>query len=204
MKTLVLVDIQNDFCPGGALAVAGGDEIVALANRLQRYFDLVLATQDWHPPDHGSFACNHAGKKPGDVIDLNGLRQILWPAHCIQNSVGAAFHPEFDQRSIEHIFHKGVDPGIDSYSCFFDNAHRRSTGLSQFLEDRRVEEIHIAGLATDYCVRYSALDARELGLKTTVIEDACRGVELNPGDVENALREMREAGVHIVRSTEIQ
>jgi len=200
MKALVLVDLQNDFCPGGALAVPEGDRVIPLANRLQDRFALVVATQDWHPAGHRSFAANHAGRKPGDVIPWAGLEQILWPVHCVQDTPGADFHPAFDRARIRRVFRKGIDPDIDSYSAFFDNAHRRSTGLGEFLKEQAVTEVCLAGLATDYCVKYSALDAVALGLPTTVIGDACRGVELRPGDVEEALAAMRAAGVKIVAS----
>jgi nicotinamidase/pyrazinamidase len=200
MKALILVDIQNDFIPGGALAVPGGDQIIPTVNRLQRLFDVVVATRDWHPPDHGSFAANHPGKKPGDVIQLDGLSQVLWPVHCVQNTVGAALAPSLDTPLIAEIIDKGTDPGIDSYSGFFDNGHRKATGLGDFLAKRRVREVYVAGLATDYCVKFTALDAVRLGYKTHVIEDACRGVDLKPGDVTRALEELKLAGVTVMRS----
>jgi nicotinamidase/pyrazinamidase len=200
MNALILVDIQNDFVPGGALAVPKGDKIVPVVNALQPKFDLVIATQDWHPPDHGSFAANHRGKKPGDIIDLNGLSQILWPVHCVQNTPGAAFLPNLDTRRISRIFQKGTDASIDSYSGFFDNGHRKATGLGEFLIARNVTDVFVAGLATDYCVKFTALDAVQLGFKTHLIEAACRGVNLKPGDVAKAIEEMRVAGVRITDS----
>ena len=200
MRALVLVDLQNDFCPGGALAVPEGDRVIPIANRLQGRFELVVATQDWHPAGHRSFAANHPGRKPGDVIVWAGLEQILWPVHCVQDTPGADFHPALDRGRIRRVFQKGIDPDIDSYSALFDNAHRRSTGLGEFLKEQEVAEVCLAGLATDYCVKYSALDAVALGFPTTVIADACRGVELRPGDVEEALAAMRAAGVKIVTS----
>ena len=166
MNALILVDLQNDFLPGGALAVPHGDEVIPLADELQRRFDLVVATKDWHPSDHGSFAANHKGKKPGDRIILDGIEQILWPVHCVQNTHGAEFAPLFDTSRIAHVFHKGTERNIDSYSTFFDNAHRRHTGLAHYLEKRSIKEIYLMGLALDYCVKYSALDARQLGLNT--------------------------------------
>jgi nicotinamidase/pyrazinamidase len=202
-RALIIVDIQYDFLPGGALAVAEGDRVIPIANRIQEGFTLVAATQDWHPPNHGSFASQHPGKKPGDVIDLNGLPQVLWPDHCVQHTRGAEFDPRLDMRRIAGIFRKGVDPDIDSYSGFFDNGHRRSTGLADFLKSRRVTDVYLAGLATDYCVKYSALDAITLGFNTYVVADACRGVNLSPGDSEAALEEMRAAGVRIVSSDEL-
>jgi nicotinamidase/pyrazinamidase len=200
MKTLILVDIQNDFIPGGALPVPEGDRIVPLVNRLQDRFDLVVATQDWHPADHGSFAANHPGRKPGEVIDFHGLRQILWPVHCVQNTPGAAFVPGLETRRISRVFQKGTDPTIDSYSGFFDNGRRKATGLGDYLKEKGATDVYVCGLATDYCVKFTALDARSLGFKTFLIEDASRGVNLKPGDVESAVEEMRRAGVIVVTS----
>ena len=204
MTALVLVDIQNDFLPGGTLAVAFGNEVTPVANRLSPRFELVVATQDWHPRDHGSFAANHPGKRPGDVIDLNGLPQVLWPVHCVQGTRGAEFGPGLDFARVARVFRKGVDPGIDSYSGFFDNGHRRSTGLGEYLRERGVTEVVVMGLATDYCVKFTALDAaKQFGMKVTLVEDGCRGVNLKPGDSDAAVREMREAGVRVVSSDSI-
>jgi nicotinamidase/pyrazinamidase len=202
-RALLLVDIQNDFVPGGALPTRNGDEVVPLANRLQPLFELVVATQDWHPADHASFASNHEGKNPGDVIDLHGLPQVLWPDHCVQNSEGAELHPLLVRDSIAKVVRKGTDRKIDSYSGFFDNGHRKATGLADYLRAEGVTDVFIAGLATDYCVRWTALDALELGFATHVVEDACRGVDLQPGDIDKALGEMRAAGAVIVRSDEL-
>ena len=201
MNCLLIVDIQNDFLPGGALAVPEGDAVIPVINRLQDRFDLVLATQDWHPPDHGSFAASHPGHKVGDVIELDGVPQILWPVHCVQNSQGAQFSTALDTTRLARVFRKGIDRKIDSYSTFFDNAKRRSTGLADYLREQNVREIFICGLATDYCVRFSALDALELSFPVTVIEDACRGVNLQPDDSLNALRELRKAGAKIQSSS---
>ncbi len=200
MNALIIVDLQNDFLPGGALPVPHGDEVIPLANELQQRFALVLATQDWHPPDHGSFAPNHPGKKPGDRIILDGIEQILWPVHCVQDTHGAEFAPSFDTNRIARIFHKGIDPRIDSYSTFFDNAHRRSTGLGEYLSERSVKNVYLLGLALDYCVKYSALDARQVGFNTYVIVDACRGIGLEPGDLDHALDEMKRAGAILLES----
>ena len=197
MNALIIVDIQNDFIPGGALPVPQGDKIVALVNQLEAQFDLVVATQDWHPANHGSFAANQPGKKPGDVIELNGLSQILWPVHCVQNTPGAAFVAELDLKPVAKVFQKGTDPGIDSYSGFFDNGHRKATGLEDFLKERKVSDVFVVGLAMDYCVKFTALDAVELGFSAHFIEDASRGVNLNPGDVVKSVEEMRKAGVLI-------
>jgi len=204
-RALILVDLQNDFLPGGALAVPGGDAVIPVANKLQRSgnFDLIVATQDWHPRDHGSFAPNHRGKTPGEVVNLNGLRQILWPIHCVQNTRGAEFSPALDVSRINKIIHKGTDPWIDSYSTFFDNGHRKNTGLDRYLKARGVTDVYLAGLATDYCVKFSALDARQLGFNVHVIEDGCRGIDLRHGDVDAAIEQMRRAGAQITRSTRV-
>jgi nicotinamidase/pyrazinamidase len=200
MNALVIVDLQNDFLPGGALPVPHGDEVIPLANELQQRFALVLATQDWHPPDHGSFAPNHPGKKPGGRIILDGIEQILWPVHCVQNTHGAEFARSFDTSRIARVFHKGIDPRIDSYSTFFDNAHRRSTGLGEYLKERSVKNVYLLGLALDYCVKYSALDALQVGFNTHVMVDACRGIGLEPGDLDRALDEMKRAGTILLES----
>jgi nicotinamidase/pyrazinamidase len=203
MDALIIVDLQNDFLPGGALAVPHGDEVIPLANELQRKFELVLATKDWHPADHGSFAANHPGKKTGERITLDGIEQILWPVHCVQNTHGAEFAPSFETERIAHIFHKGAERNIDSYSTFFDNAHRRHTGLADYLKKRSVKDIYLMGLALDYCVKYSVLDARQLGLNSYVILDGCRGIELEPGDSGRALEEMKRAGAVLLKSSEL-
>ncbi|MEO8402040.1 MAG: bifunctional nicotinamidase/pyrazinamidase [Gammaproteobacteria bacterium] len=197
---LIMVDLQNDFCAGGNLAVPDGDAVIALANQLQPCFDVVVATKDWHPETHMSFASNHPDKKAGEVIIVHGLTQVLWPDHCVQNSSGSEFHPDLNQEKIQHIFHKGTDRFVDSYSAFFDNEHLRTTGLADYLTREGVTDIYIMGLATDYCVKFSCLDAVQFNFKVHVIEDACRGVELKPGDVTNAMREMQNAGVKLVDS----
>ena len=202
-RALILVDIQNDFIPGGALAVAGGDKVVPVANRVQQAFDLVLATQDWHPANHGSFAASHPGKKPFEQIELNGLPQTLWPVHCVQNTPGAELARALDRERIAKVFPKGTDPNIDSYSGLFDNGHRRSTGLGEWLKAQAVTEVFVCGLATDYCVKLTALDAAKMGFKTHLIEDASRGVNLRPDDVRNAIEEMKRAGVVVVQSAGI-
>ncbi len=198
LKALILVDLQNDFLPAGALPVPDGDQAIPLANQIQQRFDLVVATQDWHPSNHASFAAIHPGKMPGDVIDLDGLQQTLWPVHCVQNTVGSAFAPGLDISRVRKIFRKGTDPGIDSYSGFFDNGHRKSTGLDFYLKQAGVTETFVLGLATDYCVKFTALDALELGFATYVLVDACRGVDLQTGDVAAALQDMATAGVQII------
>jgi len=203
MKALILVDLQNDFVPGGAVPVPEGDAIVPICNSLQQSFDLVVATQDWHPADHGSFAANHPGHKAGEVIELDGLKQLLWQVHCVQDTPGAAFVPALDLSRIDRVFQKGTDPRIDSYSGFFDNGHRKATGLGDYLKAKGATDVYIAGLATDYCVKFTALDARALGLQTHVIEDACRGAELKRGDVAAAIEEMKRAGVKAWRSVDV-
>ncbi len=203
MNALVLVDLQNDFVPGGALPVPDGDAVVPVANRVQPHFDLVVATQDWHPPDHGSFAANHPGKKPGDVIELDGLRQILWPIHCVQNTTGAELLADLNKSRIVKVFQKGAGANIDSYSGFFDNGRRKATGLGGYFNQRGVTRVYVLGLATDYCVKFTALDARKLGFEAYLIEDGCRGVNLKPGDAEAAKLEMHAAGVRMVQSLQM-
>jgi nicotinamidase/pyrazinamidase len=203
MTALVLVDIQNDFLPGGALAVSDGDAVIPIANSLQVQFPLVVATQDWHPANHGSFAANHPGRKPYEQIDLNGLPQTLWPVHCIQKTKGAELAPALRHDRIAKIFSKGTDPGIDSYSGFFDNGHRKATGLGDWLKSNRVAEVFVCGLATDYCVKFTVLDAIGLGFKTHLIEDACRGVNLQPHDVKDAIEKMKQARVNVLQSADL-
>lgn len=203
MKALILVDIQNDFLPGGALAVPEGDKVIPVANRLQPLFPLVVATQDWHPANHGSFAASHSGKNVFEQIDLNGLPQTLWPVHCVQNTKGAELAAALNRERIVKIFPKGTDVGIDSYSGLFDNGRRKSTGLGEWLKTRGVTEVFVCGLATDYCVKFTALDAAQMGFKTHLIEDASRGVNLRPDDVKKAVAEMRQAGVAVIQSVEL-
>ena len=198
MNALILVDIQNDFLPGGALAVPHGDEVIPVANELSTRFELVVATQDWHPPDHGSFASQHPGHRPGEVIDLHGLGQVLWPDHCIQETHGAALADGLETGRIHRVFRKGTDREVDSYSGFFDNGRRRATGLGDFLLERGVRHVFVAGLATDYCVKFTALDALRLGLAGAVVRSGCRAVELSAGDEERALAEITAAGGHVV------
>lgn len=195
-KALIIVDVQNDFTPGGALPVPEGDQVVDVINGLQSKYGLVVATQDWHPKNHGSFASNH-GKMPGEIITLNGLTQILWPDHCVQGSWGAEFVEGLSMDKIVRVFQKGTDPEVDSYSGLFDNGHRKDTGLGDFLKDQKVDDVYIAGLATDYCVKFTALDTVKLGFRTHVIREACRGVNLSPTDVDEALEQLRRSGVLI-------
>jgi nicotinamidase/pyrazinamidase len=184
MDALILIDIQNDFCPGGSLAVKDGDRVVPVVNELQKHFDLVVATKDWHPPGHSSFV-------------------TLWPPHCVQNTAGAEFHPALDTSRVAHVFLKGTDPAVDSYSGFFDNEHKLSTGLGDYLRAQGVAGVYVCGLATDYCVKFTALDALRLGFETTVVADACRGVDVNAGDSQRALEELRSAGARVATSGEV-
>ena len=202
MNALIIVDMQNDFIEGGALAIPGGRDLVSLINKLQPHFDLVVATQDWHPANHGSFAANHPGEKTYDVIDLDGLAQTLWPIHCVQNTPGAEFAPGLGRSKWAAVFQKGTDPTVDSYSGLFDNGKRRATGLGDFLKKRGVDQVYVLGLATDYCVKFTALDSAALGFKTTLIEDASKGVDLHPGDVQKAIGEMGQAGVTIKQAAD--
>lgn len=204
MKALILVDLQNDFCPGGALAVPDGDAVMAVANRLAPRFPLVVATADAHPSSHQSFAKNHPGRAPYEVIDLHGLPQVLWPEHCVAGSRGAAFHPALATEQIDVVFPKGTDEQVDSYSGFFDNGQRKATGLDRYLVQQQVDEVYVMGLATDYCVKATALDAVRLGFRTVVIEDGCRGVGLGPEDIAKAKAELRAAGVGFCQSTSIE
>jgi nicotinamidase/pyrazinamidase len=202
-KALVLVDLQNDFLPGGALAVPDGDAVVPVANALMKRFDLVVATQDWHPPAHASFASQHEGHEAGEVIEMDGRPQILWPDHCVRGTRGAELAAGLDRDRIADVIRKGTDKRIDSYSGFYDNAHLKDTGLGDDLKARGVEAVYVCGLALDYCVKFTALDAAGLGLKTFVVQDGCRAVNLEEGDDEKALAKMRDAGVEIVQSRDL-
>ncbi|MFW5694371.1 MAG: bifunctional nicotinamidase/pyrazinamidase [Alkalispirochaeta sp.] len=200
MKALVVVDVQNDFLPGGALAVPDGDAVVPVINSIMPQYELVVATQDWHPAEHQSFASRHLGHAPGDVIDLHGVQQILWPDHCVQHCPGASFAAGLDVANFDYVVRKGDDPSIDSYSGFFDNDHRRATGLEEILKEHNVDAVDICGLAADYCVKFTALDAAQLGFTTTVFTDATRAVNLNEGDFEAAMEEIRGAGGTVTTS----
>jgi nicotinamidase/pyrazinamidase len=200
---LILVDLQNDFLPGGALAVPRGDEVIAVANRLQPQFKLAVATRDWHPAGHSSFAAAHPERQPGDIIQLDGLDQVLWPEHCVQGTRGAELAKGLAPLARRQEVFKGQDPQVDSYSGFFDNGHRRATGLHDLLQQGGVRRLFIMGLATDYCVKYTALDAVELGYQTLLVTDGCRGVEREPGDIERAVAEMRAAGVETIHSDDV-
>lgn len=204
MRALILVDIQNDFCPKGALAVPDGDAVVPVANKLIEQFEMAVATQDWHPPNHKSFASQNDGISIGACFKLNGIDQIAWPDHCIAGSRGAEFRSDLNTEKIGKVIRKGQSPEIDSYSGFFDNDHRTATGLGDYLKSKNVKQVYVLGLATDYCVKFTALDAIKLGFETSLIVDGCRGVDLNPKDVEKAIETMQDAGVTIVSSNQIQ
>ena len=197
MNALLIIDVQNDFLPGGPLAVPHGDEVIDAVNELIPQYDVVVATQDWHPPNHQSFAAQHPQRAVGDVVRLGDLDQVLWPTHCVQGAPGAELASQLNRSRIDYVIRKGADPQIDSYSAFFDNARQQSTGLAEYLHSRGVDEVHVAGLATDYCVKATALDAADLGFRVVLLQQAVRGVDLQSGDCERAIEEMRSAGVEI-------
>jgi nicotinamidase/pyrazinamidase len=201
---LIVVDVQNDFCPGGSLAVEHGDEVIPVINRLMPLFARVVATQDWHPADHVSFAASHPGKKPLDAITHRGKEQVLWPVHCVQATNGSALHPDLDQRHLHLLVHKGMDPQLDSYSAFFENDNKTQTGLHGYLRVLGITELYFCGLATDYCVFASARDALGLGFTVTVIRDACRGVDFPQGSVVKALDSLQKQGAALVDSGDLE
>lgn len=204
-KALLLIDIQNGFCPGGNLPVADGEKVVPVANALMNsgHYDLIVASQDWHPANHGSFASQHPGKKPFEMGELNGQPQVLWPDHCVQGTADAEFHPGLDLSAIAHVQRKGENPAVDSYSAFRDNDRAALTGLAGYLKDKGVTELDLMGLATDYCVKFSALDAVDMlpGVTVRFIEDGSRGID--PDGVRAAFEEMKSAGVAIVSSRDV-
>jgi nicotinamidase/pyrazinamidase len=202
VKTLIITDLQHDFLPGGALGIPGSDLIIPIINRILPKFDHVFATQDWHPSHHVSFASVHH-KKVGEIIQVGGHGQILWPDHCIQNTYGSELAKGLHRDRIEAIFHKGIDPKVDSYSTFFDNNRKRSTGLASHLLKLDLKDLYFVGLATDYCVLYSVLDSLELGFNTWVVHDACKAINLKAGDEERAIEKMRLRGAQIILSSEL-
>lgn len=193
-QALIMIDVQNDFCPGGALAVEGGDQIIAPINAIQDDFAVKVLTQDWHPLNHSSFADNHQGAEPYSTTQMPYGTQVLWPRHCIIGSTGANFKSGLNTNSADMIVRKGYNPGIDSYSAFFENDHVTQTGLHGYLQERGATELTMVGLATDFCVKFSALDGAKLGYRVNIIESACRGIDLG-GSLKIALNEMRSAGV---------
>lgn len=202
MNALIIVDVQNDFLPGGALAVKEGDAIIPVINTLQKKFDLVVATQDWHPSDHKSFASSHPQKKVFEEIILRGSSQILWPDHCVQETVGAEFSSQLDTKRIEAIFRKGMDKNIDSYSGFFDNGKKKATGMGAYLKGRGVSIIFVCGLAADYCVNFTALDGLELDFQSTIITDATRAI--NEGNFKKVLENFKSKGGKEIKSNEVE
>ena len=202
MNALIIIDVQNDFLPGGALPVPDGDAVISTINALQRCFDLVVATQDWHPSDHVSFVTTHPGKQRGDEIEVGGRRQLLWPAHCIAGTPGAELAAGLDAARIEHIVRKGDDRQFDSYSAFFDDG-RRGTGLSAYLRQRGVNHLYLCGLALEYCVRATALDALREGFPTHVIVDATRALDAAPGDMARTIEDLQAAGVELINTGEV-
>lgn len=202
MDVLIVIDVQNDFCPGGQLAVAGGDQIIPVIHRVAERFEHIVLTQDWHTPDHYSFASAHAGKKPFEQIDLSYGVQTLWPDHCVQGTGGAEFHPELKLTRAELIVRKGFHRKIDSYSAFFENDRTTATGLGGYLKEREFRRVFLAGLAYDFCVGYSALDARRLGFEAVVLKDACRAIDLN-GSAAAMERAFAEAGVEVMNTGEL-
>lgn len=206
MKALLLVDLQNDFCKNGALEVKYGDSVIPVANSLIKKFkennDLIVATKDWHPNSHKSFAINSNGKV-GELGTLNGLPQVWWPVHCVENTYGSEFHSKLDSNNIDKTIFKGNNPEIDSYSGFFDNGKLQKTNLDNFLKEKNIDTLYIMGLATDFCVKFTVLDALELGYKVYLIEDGCRGVNLTPSSSKDAIKEMKNKGAIITKSFEI-
>jgi len=201
MKALILVDVQNDFMPGGSLEVPGGDSIVRPLNAVQERFALVVATQDWHPPDHVSFASNHPGLEPFQVITIEGREQTLWPDHCVQGSLAAAFHTDLTTNRVEAVFRKGMDHGIDSYSAFYDNGHLKSTGLAGYLREKEAKELFFAGLAADICVYFTVRDALQEGFLAVVVEDAVCPLDLK--DYSRKKEELNAQGVSFIKSGDI-
>ncbi len=203
MQALVIIDVQNDFCPGGKLAVPNGNEVVKPVNSLSPYFPVVIQTQDWHPLDHTSFATNHAEKEPYETIELDYGTQVLWPNHCVIGSRGADFHSELDTTHTHLIIRKGYRTSIDSYSAFYENDQKTSTGLKGYLQEMDVDTVFLAGLATDFCVKWTALDAIKEGFEVYVIEDAVKGIDLN-GSVKEAIKEMMVSGIKFTNSSKVK
>ncbi|MGQ1890925.1 bifunctional nicotinamidase/pyrazinamidase [Thermophagus sp. OGC60D27] len=203
MDALLIVDVQNDFLPGGSLEVADGDKIIPVINALQPRFKHIIATKDWHPANHGSFASNHPGQKPGEVIKLHGLDQILWPDHCVKGSPGAELSPLLNHGLIQKVILKGSDPTVDSYSAFFDNGRRIQTELHNYLRHKGIKRLYVTGLAADVCVYFTVKDALELGYETILVTDATKGVNLQPDDTARAFADMQKRGATLLRSDEI-
>lgn len=203
MKALLIIDMQNDFMPWGALPTPHADELVPVINRLMAKFPIILATKDWHPKGHISFAANHEKANVGDVISVGDGDQILWPVHCVENTEGADFVEGLNTDKIQKVFYKGTDLEVDSYSAFFDNAHLRETGLSQYLKKRGIQDLYFVGVATDYCVLFSVLDALDLGFNATLISDGCRAINLSEGDETKAIEKMKRKGAKVKLAKEV-
>lgn len=203
-SALIIVDVQNDFCPGGSLAVPDGDAVVPVINRVSSRFPVVVATRDWHPEGHVSFASAHDGRSPGDLITAGSIEQMLWPDHCVQSTPGSAFHPELDIRPVNMIIHKGTSRTLDSYSGFLETDRKTETGLRGYLAGLGVDEVTVCGLATDYCVCFTTIDARHAGFTTRLLTDACRGINSPTGNLNRAIEHMRNEGVIFVESSELE
>lgn len=199
-SALIVVDVQNDFCPGGGLAVTDGDMIVPVINRLMESFTTVVATQDWHPADHSSFSSNNSGTAVYDMKDINGIAQVMWPDHCVQGTDGADFHKDLNTDRFSVVIRKGTQTMLDSYSGFLENDKKTATGLRGYLTDKGIKKVYVTGLATDYCVLYTAMDAKSAGFDVYLITDACRGVDFPAGNVDAALKQMQENGINIISS----
>ncbi len=202
-NALIIIDVQNDFCPGGALAVNEGDQVVPVINRIAEQFQKVVATQDWHPRNHVSFASAHPGKKEYETITLNGLEQDLWPDHCVQGTEGAELHPQLRIDAVDLMIRKGAEKSLDSYSAFLENDKKTITGLHGYLQALEITNLFFTGLATDYCVFFSAMDAVDFGFEVYVVEDACRGIDVPENNIENSLNTMRDKGIAVIQSNEL-
>lgn len=202
LKTLLIIDVQNDFCPGGSLEVPEGDKVVPVINKLTEKFGHIIQTQDWHPDGHSSFASSHRGKEPFEAIEVDYGEQVLWPDHCIQGSIGAEFHPDLNTKRTEAVIRKGFRKKVDSYSTFYENDQKTRTGLTGYLKNRDISELYVCGLATDFCVKWSVLDGLKEGFRIHVINDAVRGIDMN-GSVDKAWSEMKDAGASVVQSSDI-
>ena len=202
MKALLIVDIQNDFCPGGALAVPDGDSIIPVTNKLIDHFNIIIQTQDWHPAGHSSFASAHPGKNPYDTIEMDYGLQVLWPDHCVQGTTGAEFHPSLNTKKTQVIIRKGFRKEIDSYSTFFENDQKTTTGLTGYLKQRGITDLFVVGLATDFCVKWSVLDGIDEGFSMHIVKNAVRGIDIE-GSVEKAWTEIEKKGAYIITSEDI-
>jgi nicotinamidase/pyrazinamidase len=202
-KALIVIDVQNDFCPGGNLAVNDGDKVVPVINSVMNKFDIIIGTQDWHPQSHVSFASNHKGKNVYDQIDVDGIIQTLWPDHCVQGTCGADFHKDINNNKFNCVIRKGANPKIDSYSAFVENDKKSETGLHGYLNALKVKAICLCGLATDYCVYYSAMDAVKYGFITSVLINACKGINVPEGSIDKCIKDMKGAGIKVIKTGEL-